>query len=154
MNAGAYFTLAVLILVLLPVVILPWEQRKVPDWIYAIIAACGLASSLVDNGLPTLTWSALSGLGCLLVVGGGVTALRAATRLRILTGGQIKLLAAGATWLGPTGTLIMVLVAAFALFAAAALLQASQAQRRPDSGSVLALSIVLVAFLQQGLLHG
>jgi len=154
LNAGAYFTLAVLILVLLPVVILPWEQRKVPDWIYAIIAACGLASSSVHSGLPGFTWSALAGLGCLLVVGGGVTALRAATRLRILTGGQIKLLAAGATWLGPAGTLIMVLVAAFALFAAAALLQASQAQRRPDSGSVLALSIVLVAFLQQGSLHG
>lgn len=154
MNAGAYFTLAVLILVLLPVVILPWERRKVPDWIYTVIAACGLGSSLVYSGLPGFTWSALSGLGCLLVVGGGVTALRTATRLRILTGGQIKLLAAGATWLGPAGTLIMVLVGAFALFAAAALLQASQAQRRPDSGSILALSIVLVAFLQQGLVYG
>jgi prepilin signal peptidase PulO-like enzyme (type II secretory pathway) len=138
-----------LIVVLMPVVVLPWEHRKVPDALYIAIAACGLASSALHQGFSGLAWSAGSAIACLVVVGAAVTGLRAATRLRILTGGQIKLLAAGATWLGPAGTIIMILVAAFVLFAAAALLQVSQRQRRPDSAAVVAMTIVIVAFQQQ-----
>jgi 4-amino-4-deoxy-L-arabinose transferase-like glycosyltransferase len=86
----------------------------------------------------------------LLLVGGAITALRSSMRLRLLTGGQIKLMAAGATWLGPVGAAAMILIAGFALFAMAAWQQAMQReQQRPDSVIIVALAIMSVAMDQQ-----
>lgn len=148
-GAAGYFTLALLIVVLMPAVILPWEGRKAPDGLFVAIAACGLASSGIHGGLAGLGWAVAGALACLVVVGGAVTILRANTRLRILTGGQIKLMAAGATWLGLPGAAIMILITIFSLFSIAALQQVSESQRRPDSAAIVAVAILCVAIPQQ-----
>jgi hypothetical protein len=156
MDAAGYFYVALLILVLMPLVVLPWEGRIPPDWLYILLAGCGLAGAFVLGGTPALLLSCAAGLGCLLVAGGAVTVLRARTRLRILTGGQIKLLAAGATWLGLSGALVMLAGAVLVLFLIAAF-QRIGAQRtgavgrRPDASAVVAVAIVSVA-MQQHLL--
>jgi prepilin signal peptidase PulO-like enzyme (type II secretory pathway) len=146
--AVGYFYLAFLILVLMPVVVLPWEGRTTPDWIYLLLTACGLAAAGVTGGMPGLLRACAAGLGCLALVVLAVTALRARTRLRILTGGQIKLFAAGATWVGVGGALAMVAVAVFILFLVAAFQQAGAVRRRPDTSAIVALAIVSVAMQQ------
>lgn len=149
MGAGGYFTLAVLVTVLIPAVALSVEGRKVPGFVYPAIAGCGLVSSVLRGGLAGLGQSVAAALVTLLLIGAAITVLRAATRLRILTGGQIKLMAAGATWLGLVGSLVMIVVAAFGLFAFAVLHQAGDGQRRPQSALIVVLAIMFVAFQQQ-----
>jgi len=148
MDAAGYFYLALLILVLIPVVVLPWEGRTPPDWLYIVIAGCGLAGAVALGGPFALARSCAAGLGCLLVAGGAITVLRSRTRARILTGGQIKLLAAGATWLGVNGTMAMIAVAAFILFLIAAFQRAGAVRRRPDASAIVAVAIVSVAMQQ------
>lgn len=148
MGAAGYFTLAALIVVLLPAVVLPWEGRKVPDVLFAAIALAGLAAGALHSGLSGFAWSAGAALACLGLVGGGVATLRAGTGLQILTGGQIKLMAAGATWLGPLGAGIMILIAALSLFSLAALQQVRDKQKRPDSAAIVAIAILCVAVPQ------
>lgn len=148
MEAAGYFYLALLILVLMPVVVLPWEGRTTPDWLYLVLAGCGLAGALALGGLPGLARACAASLGSLIVASGAVTLLRSRTRLRVLTGGQIKLLAAGATWLGVDGALAMVLVAVFTLFLIAAFQRAGAVRRRPDASAIVAVAIVSVAMQQ------
>lgn len=149
MGAGEYFALAVLIVVLMPAVIMPWEGRKVPDLLFVAIAACGVAYSGLRDGFMGALWAVEASFACLLLVGGGVTALRARTRLRVLTGSQIKLMAAGATWLGLWGAAIMILITTFSLFSFATLQQVSERQRRPDSAAIVAMAILCVAITRQ-----
>lgn len=148
MGAAGYFYLALLILVLMPVVILPWEGRKTPDWLYLVLAGCGLAGAVALGGVPGLVRACAAGLGCLIAASGAVTLLRSRTRLRVLTGGQIKLLAAGATWLGIDGALAMVTVAFFALFLIAVFQRTGAVRRRPDASAIVAVAIVSVAMQQ------
>jgi len=148
MPAAGYFCLALLVLVLVPVVVLPWEGRRTPDWLYLLLAACGLGGAWFFGGPLGLAQAAAAALACLIFCGFMVTFVRTRTRLRILTGGQIKLLAAGATWLGLGGTLIMVIVAILALFAIAAFQRNGEIRRRPDASAVVAITIVSIAMQQ------
>lgn len=148
MDAAGYFYLALLILVLMPVVVLPWEGRTTPDWLYLVLAGCGLAGAALLGGPTGLARACAAGLGCLLVAGCAVTVLRSRTRLRVLTGGQIKLLAAGATWLGVSGAMAMIAVAGFTLFLIAAFQRTGAVRRRPDASAIFAVAIVSVAMQQ------
>jgi prepilin signal peptidase PulO-like enzyme (type II secretory pathway) len=74
--------------------------------------------------------------------------LRLRTRARILTGGQIKLLSAGGTWLGVSGSVAMIVVAVFALFLIAAFQRMGAVRRRPDASAIVAVAIVSVAMQQ------
>jgi prepilin signal peptidase PulO-like enzyme (type II secretory pathway) len=148
LEAAAYFYLALLILVLMPVVVLPWEGRTTPDWLYFVLGGCGLAGAALQGGMPALALSCAAGFGCLLVALCAVTALRSRTRARILTGGQIKLLAAGGTWLGVSGAAVMIAVAVFALFLIAAFQRVGAVRRRPDASAIVAIAIVSVAMQQ------
>lgn len=151
MQAAGYFYLALLILMLLPVVILPWEGQPTPDWLYLVLGGCGLAGALIQGGLPALVLSCAAGLGCLLIAAGAVTALRLRTRARILTGGQIKLLSAGGTWLGVGGSAAMIAVAVLALFLIATFQKIGAVRSRPDASAIVAVAIVSIA-MQQHLL--
>lgn len=148
MGASGYFNLALLVLVLLPVVILPWEGRRTPDWLYAIIALCGTGLAAWQNGAAGVAWALGAGIGCLIVIGLGITALRSRTRLRILTGGQIKLLAAGATWLGVYGAAVMMVIAFLILLVMAAFRNAGALRGRPDASTIVAVAIISVAMQQ------
>lgn len=146
--AAGYFHLAALVLIVVPIVILPWEGRRTPDWLYILLAVCGLVGSALLGGWPALVRGLVAGAGCLLVAGLAVTVLRARTRLRILTGGHIKLLAAGATWLGVLGALAMMAVAVFALFLIAFMQRTGAVRRRPDTSAIVAIAILSVAMQQ------
>lgn len=148
MAGLSYFNLALMIVLLLPAVILPWEGRRPPDLLYVTIAVGGLAFAALGGGVAALGWSFLAGLGCLAIVAGGVTALRAATGLQLLTGSQLKLLAAGATWLGPLGALTMIAITALALLLVATVRQFRPIARRPDSGAIVAVAIFCVGLQQ------
>jgi len=53
--AGAnYFTLALLVLLLLPIAVMTLERRRAPDLLYALVAAGGLGSSAWYAGWPGL----------------------------------------------------------------------------------------------------
>ncbi|AOR79257.1 hypothetical protein QUC32_04705 [Novosphingobium resinovorum] len=148
MEAAGYFYLAFLLLVLIPVVVLPWEGRTTPDWLYMVLAASGLLGAALLSGVPGLIRACVAGAGSLAIAGLAVALLRAHTGARVLTGGQIKLLAAGATWLGFSGTFAMVAVALLTLFALAAFQKAGAVRRRPDASAILAVAIVSVAMQQ------
>lgn len=148
MEAAGYFYLALLILVLIPIVILPWEGKSTPDWLYMLLAGSGLAGAAVVGGVSGLMLSCAAGLGFLGLASLMVTALRKRTRARILTGGQIKLIGAGATWLGIHGALAMVVVAAVALVVLVAIQRTGAVRQRPDASAVLAVAILSVAVQQ------
>lgn len=148
MEAAGYFYLALLILVLVPVVILPWEGQTTPDWLYVVLAGCGLVGAAALEGTSGFYRACAAGVGCIAVASLAVTVLRARTRARILTGGQIKLLGAGATWLGISGTFAMMAVAVLALVLIAAFQRAGAVRRRPDASAILAVAILSVALQQ------
>lgn len=148
MEAAGYFYLAFLLLVLIPVVVLPWEGRATPDWLYIALATFGLVGAVALNGVPGLIRAGAAGVGSLVIASLAVALLRARTGARVLTGGQIKLLAAGSTWLGISGTFAMVAVALLTLFTLAAFQKAGAVRRRPDASAILAVAIVSVAMQQ------
>ena len=148
MAGLSYFNLALLIILLLPAVILPWEGRRPPDLLYVVIAIGGLSFAALKGGAPALAWAMAAGAGCLLLVAGSVAALRAGMGLRVLTGSQIKLLAAGATWLGMVGALTMIAITAMTLLVLASAQQFRTAARRPDSGAIVAVAIFCVGLQQ------
>lgn len=148
MEAGGYFTLAMLIVLLLPIVVMPLEGRRSPDVLYAVIAACGLAVSTWNGGQAGLGRAVLASLLVFVAVGGIITLLRSKLRLRILSGGQIKLMAAGAAWLGPSGALIMLVSSILALFSVAMWRRLSEARSRPVSMTVVAFAIMIAALQQ------
>lgn len=148
MGAAGYFYLALLILVLVPIVILPWEGKSTPDWLYAVLAVGGLSAAALLKGVPGVLLAGLAGLACLAIASLAVTLVRARTRARILTGGQIKLLGAGATWLGVSGAFAMIALAAIALVLLAAFQRAGAVKQRPDASAVFAVAILSVAIQQ------
>lgn len=134
--------LAALIVLLLPVVILPWEGRKVPVALYALIATAGVAASIARGGMEAGLGSAAAGALCLIFTAAGIFALRENLRVQLLTGGHIKLLAAGATWLGLGGTIAMLLCAFAVLFVMGTIENRKSIKRRPDFSTVVAITIV------------
>ena len=133
--------LAGLILLLLPVIILPWEGRKVPDPLYVFIALAGVAASVARDGTGAGLASAAAGALCLVATAAAISALRENLRVQLVTGSHIKLLAAGATWLGLGGTIIMLLLAFAALFVIGAIENRKSITRRPDFSTVAAITI-------------
>ncbi len=153
MSGVGCIALAVLIILLVPVVVLPWEGRRVPDTLHAAIAAGGLAAAGLEGGASALPWAAAAGIVSLLTVTAIVTTARGFLNVQILTATDIKLLAAGSTWLGIGGAVVMICAAFAALFGAALLQRWRSANRRPDFTAIAALAILCVS-IQQALPQG
>lgn len=149
MGAAGYFYLALLVLVLIPFVVLPSEHKAIPNWLYLTFAACGVAGAIALGGWSAALLSATAAIGCLILATAAVSALQSRTGSRILTGGQIKLLAAGGTWLGVGGSIAMVVLATITLFLVAAVQRMGAVSRRPDASVIVAVVIVSVAMQQQ-----
>ncbi|WP_395397140.1 hypothetical protein WBP07_31195 [Novosphingobium sp. BL-8A] len=133
-----------LILLLLPIVVLPWEGRRPPAAIYAILATIGALFAFTCNGLDGAAMNIGSGLACLILLLMSVSAIRSATGLQILTGGQIKLLSSGAIWLGTIGSLAMITLTGAVLFTIAIFHRVKGIAHRPDTGAVAAAMILCV----------
>ncbi|WP_313439435.1 hypothetical protein [Novosphingobium sp.] len=148
MAGLSYFNLALLIVLLLPAVILPWEGRRPPNLLYLVIAIGGLSFAALKGGVPAFSLSVLAGASCLVLVAGGLAILRSTTGFCLLTGSQIKLLAAGATWLGLLGAATMIAITAMTLLIVATAQQFRTVARRPDSGAIVAVAIFCVGLQQ------
>lgn len=152
MHAGNYLALAGLIVLMLPIVVLHQEGRRSPDIFYALLVLCGLGTSAWAGGWSGFAWSLAAAAAVLAVTGGLVTLLRSRMRLRLLTGGQIKLMAAGATWLGPWGSLLMLLIALLTLLGIAIGRQLTHGPARPTSANIIVAAIMVVALQQHALM--
>ncbi len=150
MPGFSFIALATLIVLLLPVVVLPWEGRRVSDALYGLLAAGGIAMAGFGGGIAAALWALAAAAVCLAIVTAAVTLLRMRWQVQLLTGGHIKLLAAGAAWLGLGGTLVMLALVFTALFAIGALGQFRPQARRPDFTAIAALAIFALT-LQQSL---
>ncbi|TCM15365.1 hypothetical protein EDF56_11045 [Novosphingobium sp. PhB165] len=148
MGGYEYLRLAALILLVLPVVVLPWEGRRPPGILYAAIAFGGIAFAFFRNGIEGAILAAASGTICLILISAVIAALRSGTGRIILTGGQIKLLSSGAIWLGAAGALAMIVLTGTVLFGLGAIYRSDRFARRPDTGAIAAAAILCVGFGQ------
>lgn len=148
MGSGGYLALAVLIVLLIPIVAMPLDGRRLPNAIYAVMAICGLILNTWSGGWAGLVGAVASSLGIMIAAGVAITLLRRKMRLRVLTGGQIKLLGAGAAWLGPLGTLSMAVIFIVMLFIVAMWRQIRESQGGSVSATVIVISIMVVALQQ------
>ncbi|HWJ71523.1 MAG TPA: hypothetical protein VNS79_15875 [Sphingobium sp.] len=145
MNAIGLIGLALLILLLLPVVIAAWEGYGVPDMLYLVIASGGIIFAGVTRGWAGALQAGLVGLGCLIVVAAAITAIRLRWQVRLLVGGHIKLLGAGATWLGVAGSIGMIAISLTLLAGGAVFLRIRKNTNiRPEFIPIAAASILLV----------
>ena len=148
MPGANYLLVAVLILLLLPVVVLPWEGRRVPALLYAVIAGIGILTAGVEGGAPAMLCAAITGTAVLVILAALATAMRQRLQLVIITSGHMRLLAAGATWLGAWGTLAMAVITFLVLLAVAMFQHLRSAGRRPDFSAIAALAILCVSIQQ------
>jgi leader peptidase (prepilin peptidase)/N-methyltransferase len=125
----------------------------IPDWLNLFIAVAGLTRAWVLEGWDASLASALEGL----IIGGIVFALRwLYFRFRGHHGlglGDVKLLAASATWVGVAGIPMQLLVGSItALIAAVALYVYGRSMTRQTAlpfGPFLALGLLATLVLQQ-----
>ena len=80
------------------------RTRRIPNWLSAAVAAGGLALSITGGGL---VGPAAAALGLLV----GFALLAASFALRLMGGGDVKLMAAVGAWLGPWGIFLAFVVA-------------------------------------------
>jgi len=151
MSGMPLIAIAALIIILLPIVILEWERYRVPDWLYLLLAGSGVLFTLLQIGLSAAVFAALTSSLCVLLIGGGVAYMRRTWKLRLLSGGQIKLLAAGSAWLGPVGAVLMLAVAVLLFILSVLILRIrKKAVLRPDSEAIAAIAILVIK-VHQGL---
>jgi hypothetical protein len=148
MGGMGYIGVAALILLLLPVVVLPWEGRRVPDACYAALAAGGLAMAGLQHGLGGVVWAAAAGAAILLAVTAIVAGIKTYVNVQLATAGHIKLLSAGSVWLGLAGAAIMLCMALVVLFTVAIFQSIGSRTQRPDFSAIAALAILCVNIQQ------
>ena len=145
MHGFGFIASAVLIILLLPIVVATWEQKRVSDGFYLAIAAGGVGFAVLRGGLLSGLIAAATGLACLLLITTLVAAVRARWHVRPLVGGHIKLLGAGAIWLGASGALAMLIIASFLfVFLAFTLSVRNKSNTRPEFAPIAALVILLL----------
>ena len=134
---------AALILLLLPILVLQAEKRPIADRFHILLAAAGIGFAALSRGASGMALAVALGLSCLLLMTGIVAALSARCQVRLLTGGHIKLIAAGTTWLSPSGALIM-LALSVALYCAVAILLRTRkaADPRPDMATITVAALL------------
>lgn len=151
MTGVQLIAISTLILILLPIIVLEWEQRNVPNWLYLLLGAAGIAFTLTSRGLGGAIVSLAAGIAILLLLAGAIAYMRRTWKLRLLSGGQIKLMAAGAAWLGPVGAVLMLSLAILLFVISVIFLRIrKKAVLRPDSEAIAAIAILIVQ-VHQGL---
>ncbi|KEQ51296.1 hypothetical protein [Sphingobium chlorophenolicum] len=143
MNGASFIGCALMILLLLPVLVLHWEGRVVTDRLYGAIALGGVGFAALFHGAVGAMLAVGVGLACLLLLSSAVAAISLFWRLRLLTGGHIKLIAAGATWLSAGGALLMLALAVGLFVVVAVILRVRKvADPRPDMAGIAAIALL------------
>lgn len=99
MKGFDFITLGVLILLLLPPLTAAFDERKHSNYSFIALALGGIAADTYRFGWMGTLHSVTSSFLCLSLVSALVVLLYRRWRIRLLDGAQIKLFAAGATWL-------------------------------------------------------
>lgn len=150
MDASAKIGLAALILLLLPPIVAELEARRLANIFYAALAIGGLVYALLAGGPTAAANAALAGLGCLALLSAGVAGAVILWERRVLTGGHIKLLSAGAAWLGIAATGAMLLIAsAGILFFIVSSRITYKKPKRPAMTMIMSISLI-VTFIFSG----
>jgi len=145
MNGVHLIAFGLLVLLLLPVAVAAWEDKRPPDALYLAIALSGAGFAGVTEGFPGVVKALATGLACLLLVAATITAIRDRWQVRLLLGNHIKLLAAGATWLGISGASLMLLLAALLFLFSIAILRARKMpEMRPNFSHIAVIAILCV----------
>lgn len=153
MNAIDKIGAAILIVLLLPAVVAEWEQRRLPDIVYAMLAAAGLILAGVTGGAAGIGIALLVGLGATGLLCAVVSVTRSVWAIRPMTGGNIKLLAAGSVWLGAGGALLLILAVMALMLLTALFLRARNGHAIRPGFSPLAALATIGIFLSQGITH-
>jgi prepilin signal peptidase PulO-like enzyme (type II secretory pathway) len=148
MGGAGYIAIAALILLLLPVVVLPWERRRVPETLYAAIAGGGLAAAGLQRGWDGVMWAAIAGAINLAAVAAIITIIRTYVNAQLVTAGHIWLLSAGSIWLGIYAGMAMVGISFAALFCLGVLQHSLARAQRPDFTAIAAIAILCVSLQQ------
>lgn len=148
MDALDCLRFAALIILVLPIVVMPWEGRRPPSVIYVTLATTGAAFAFARSGLTGSLQNLAAGMVCLVSILTILTIVRIRIGFQILTGGQIKLLSSCAIWLGLVGSLAMIIVTGIAVFIIAAVNKMNGISKRPDFGAVAVGSILCIGFGQ------
>lgn len=145
MNGVHLIAFALLVLLLLPVAVAAWEDKRPPDALYLAIALSGAGFAAVTEGVPGMLKALATGLACLLLVAAAITAIRERWQVRLLLGTHIKLLGAGAAWLGVSGASLMLLLAATLFLLSVAILRARKMPTvRPNFSHIAVVAILFV----------
>jgi leader peptidase (prepilin peptidase)/N-methyltransferase len=142
-------------------ILLAWVDLRrglIPDWLNLVIAFAGLARAAALDGSAAALMAGSEGI----VIGALAWSLRwLYFRLRNYQGlglGDVKLLAASATWIGIAGAPVQLLVASLAALAAAGCLHLAgrtmTRQTRLPFGPFLALGLLVTLGLQEAGLIG
>jgi Flp pilus assembly protein protease CpaA len=118
MTPDRLLGLGLLIALLLPSLVALSERRRLHDMFRALLALAGLGFCWATGGTSGLLLGLCSSLGVLLLLTMLVAFTQKLFDARILSGGEIKQLAAGAAWLYPHGAVVyLITVIGFALVA-------------------------------------
>lgn len=82
------------------------RTRRIPNWLVVVIAVAGIGVAIATQGVVHGGARSLAGLAA------GLALWLPFWLLRMMGGGDVKLFAAGAAWLGPAGALEGALLAA------------------------------------------
>lgn len=107
----------ILILILVPIIAIDVRERRIPNWLNAVLAAAGLAFRAAGApSLSALFASLIPPIAIILLFLGLITLMKLLKRPGTLGLGDIKFLAAASIWVGFVGsTLVFVLASLLAL---------------------------------------
>lgn len=144
MTSGGYFSLALLVLLLLPMAIVSLERGLVPWRAALLLAGGGIATTALHGGADAGIAAMINGLVASAALGLGLTALRRATGLALLTGSELRLVCAGTPWLAPPWAGLFIL-AALAGAIVIATVQSTIVRKLNRRGADLFITTILVA---------
>ncbi|MBO9580452.1 MAG: hypothetical protein J7498_06135 [Sphingobium sp.] len=145
MDGLSFIASAGLIILLLPVAIATCEKKRAPDGVYLALAAGGVGFAVLRHGLAGGVLAATVGIVCLVLTAAIIGFIHARWQTRLLLGRHIKLLGAGATWLGAMGAAIMMSIAIFLfIFFIGTSHMRKSSNIRPEFSAIAAISILIV----------
>lgn len=148
MNGIGFISLAILILLMLPIITLRLEGRSVSHMLLGVIAVGGVIFSTLQGGMWGAVQSIAAAFFCVFATASIVALLRKKAQFILLSGYQMKLLGAGATWLGLKGSISMLFITFLMIFVFSVLSILKHQSRRPDASLIASFSTLAILMQQ------
>lgn len=152
MTALSWLGLGILILALLPTIVLTIDRRPTPMVFHIALALCGLLYAGLSAGLTGALLAALCGLGWTIALTLAVANTQNRSGYRMMSGSEIRLFAASATWLPPALTFAVFLLCLLGLAVTLLFRQRSSvAGKRPNLVFYMSASLLVTFWCHLGL---